>query len=114
MPFFEAVFADLGDNQSIEEHLSSFSGHIVRFKEILEKVTGQSLVLIDELNSATDPEEGAALGRAFLETVMSREALIVTTTHDPHLKATAVSDERILNASMQFDESSRTRPIKWC
>jgi DNA mismatch repair protein MutS2 len=112
VPFFESVFADLGDNQSIEQHLSSFSGHIVRFKEILERVTDQSLVLIDELNSATDPEEGAALGRAFLETVMSRGALIITTTHDPHLKATAVSDSRILNASMQFDEGSRMPTYK--
>jgi DNA mismatch repair protein MutS2 len=112
VPFFENVFADLGDNQSIEQHLSSFSGHIVRFKEILEKVTDQSLVLIDELNSATDPEEGAALGRAFLESVMARGALIVTTTHDPHLKATAISDERILNASMEFDEASRTPTYK--
>ncbi len=65
-------------------------------------------MLIDELNSATDPEEGAALGRAFLETVMAHGAIIVTTTHDPHLKATAVSDHRILNASMQFDEQART------
>lgn len=107
IPFFHTFFADLGDPQSIEEHLSSFSGHIMRFKEVLENVTAQSLVLIDELNSATDPEEGAALGRAFLETIMARGAMIVTTTHDPHLKAVAVHDDRILNASMQFDESSR-------
>jgi DNA mismatch repair protein MutS2 len=108
VPFFESVFADLGDPQSIEEHLSSFSGHVLRYKEILENVTDRSLVLVDELNSATDPEEGAALGRAFLETVMSRGAMIVTTTHDPHLKAMSISDSRILSASMQFDESSRT------
>lgn len=108
MPFFTSIFADLGDPQSIEQHLSSFSGHVMRFKDILENVTDQSLVLIDELNSATDPEEGAALGRAFLETVMGRGAMIVTTTHDPHLKASAVADSRILNASMQFDETART------
>lgn len=108
VPFFDAFFADLGDPQSIERHLSSFSGHVLRFKEIIERVTLNSLVLIDELNSATDPEEGAALGRAFLETLMSRGATIVTTTHDPHLKAASLSDTRILNASMQFDEDSRT------
>lgn len=108
VPFFNSFFADLGDPQSIEEHLSSFSGHVLRFKEILENVTERSLVLIDELNSATDPEEGGALGRAFLETVMERGSMLVTTTHDPHLKATAISDERILNASMEFDESSRS------
>ncbi|HCM39950.1 MAG: hypothetical protein A2Z97_16245 [Bdellovibrionales bacterium GWB1_52_6] len=108
VPFFDSFFADLGDPQSIEEHLSSFAGHILRFKQILEEVSEHGLVLIDELNTATDPEEGAALGRAFLETVMSRGALLVTTTHDPHLKGMAVSDPRILNASMEFDEESRT------
>ncbi len=107
IPFFENFFADVGDSQSIEKHLSSFSGHLSRFRDILENITDQSLVLIDELNTATDPEEGAALGRAFLETIMSRGAMIVTTTHDPQLKILAISDRRILNASMEFDESSR-------
>jgi DNA mismatch repair protein MutS2 len=108
VPFFDSFFADLGDAQSIEQHLSSFSGHVLRFREILEHMTSQSLVLIDELNTATDPEEGAALGRAFLETVMKRDAIVVTTTHDPNLKALSISDPRILTASMAFDESSRT------
>ena len=108
VPFFDAFFVDVGDPQSIEQHLSSFSGHIQRFKNILEKVSTQSLVLLDELNTATDPQEGAALGRAFLETVMGKGALIVATTHDPQLKALALNDERIINASMAFDESKRT------
>ena len=109
VPFFESVFADLGDPQSIEQHLSSFSGHILRLKQILENLTGRSLILLDELNSATDPEEGAALGRAFLETVMGSEgAMLVATTHDPRLKALAVSDPRIVNSSMAFDERTRT------
>jgi DNA mismatch repair protein MutS2 len=112
VPFFDQFYADLGDPQSIEQHLSSFAGHILRFKEILENVSENSLVLMDELNSATDPEEGAALGRAFLETIMSKGALIVSTTHDPHLKALAVSDLRIVNASMAFDESSRSPTYK--
>lgn len=107
VPFFDSLFADLGDSQSIEQHLSSFSGHVVKFKQILDQITDRSLILIDELNSATDPEEGAAFGRAVLETIMSKNAMIVTTTHDPHLKALAVSDLRILNASMAFDEHSR-------
>jgi DNA mismatch repair protein MutS2 len=107
VPFFDDFFVDVGDPQSIEAHLSSFSGHIERFKTILNRVTTQSLVLLDELNTATDPGEGAALGRAFLETVMARGALIVATTHDPQLKALAMTDERILNASMAFDEKSR-------
>src|SRR5690606_5590715 len=85
-------------------------------KEILEGLTPHSLILIDELNSATDPEEGAALGRAFLETLMAladdlaaREGeaprmMIVATTHDPHLKSLAVTDSRVLNSSMEFAE----------
>jgi DNA mismatch repair protein MutS2 len=112
VPFFDRFFADLGDPQSIEQHLSTFAGHVMQFKDILENVSENSLVLMDELNSATDPEEGAALGRAFLETVMSKGALIVATTHDPHLKTLAISDSRILNASMEFDENSRTPTYK--
>ena len=108
VPFFDSFFADLGDPQSMEDHLSTFAGHILRFKETLESVNEKSLVLIDELNTATDPEEGAALGRAFLETVMEQGAIIICTTHDPHLKALAISDRRILNASMAFDETART------
>jgi DNA mismatch repair protein MutS2 len=107
VPFFDSMFCDLGDPQSIEEHLSSFSGHILRYKEVLEGLGQRSFVLIDELNSATDPEEGAALGRAFLETIMGRGAFIVATTHDPNLKAMAVADKRIQNASMAFDEGSQ-------
>jgi len=107
VPFFDSFFADLGDPQSIEQHLSSFSGHVLGFKDILENLTPRSLVLIDELNTATDPEEGAALGRAFLETLIEKGAIVVTTTHDPRLKAMSVTDSRILNASMAFDESSR-------
>lgn len=108
VPFFDQVFADLGDPQSIESQLSSFSGHILRFKRILESATPRSLVLIDELNSATDPEEGSALGRAILETLMDQGALLVATTHDPTLKALSQVDSRILAASMAFDERART------
>jgi DNA mismatch repair protein MutS2 len=108
VPYFDEFFVDVGDAQSIENHLSSFSSHIERFKNILNRVSSQSLVLLDELNSATDPTEGAALGRAFLETVMARGAMIVGTTHDPQLKALALNDDRILNASMAFDEKSKS------
>ena len=106
VPFFDAFFCDVGDPQSLREHLSSFSGHVARFKEILERMTPGSLVLIDELNSATDPEEGAAFGRAILETIIQRGAMVVTTTHDPHLKALALSDPRIENAGLIFDETT--------
>lgn len=103
VPFFDSILADLGDPQSIDSHLSSFSGHIHRFKEILNILSPRTLILIDELNSATDPEEGSALGRAFLETMIQEGATVVTTTHDPYLKARVLSDTRILSASMEFD-----------
>ncbi len=112
VPFFDQIFADLGDPQSIEEHLSSFSGHILKFKEILDNFTKDSLVLIDELNTATDPSEGAAIGRAFLETLMNKGAMVVATTHDPYLKANATSDPRILNVSLSFDENSKSPTFK--
>ncbi len=111
VPFFDSFFADLGDSQSIEQHLSTFSGHILRFREILENVTSRSLVLMDELSSSTDPEEGSALSRAFLETVMARGALIVATTHDPKLKIQSTKSQ-IVCASMAFDEASRTPTFK--
>ncbi len=106
MPFFDEVFTDLGDTQSIESQLSSFSGHLVHFREILDKADSQSLVLLDELNSATDPEEGAALSRALLESLLDRGSWIVTTTHDPVLKSLGQKDPRILTAAMAFDEKS--------
>jgi DNA mismatch repair protein MutS2 len=107
VPFFERLFTDLGDTQSIESHLSSFSGHLVQFQRILKESNPRSLVLLDELNSATDPEEGAALSRALLETLLERGSWIVTTTHDPVLKSLGRQDARILTAAMAFDESSR-------
>jgi DNA mismatch repair protein MutS2 len=109
VPFFAEIFTDLGDAQSIERHLSSFSGHIRKFQEILSELTAQSLILLDELNSATDPEEGAALCRAFLEEILAQdEALLIATTHDPQLKLLAQTDSRIVNCGMEFDESSKT------
>jgi DNA mismatch repair protein MutS2 len=107
VPWIEQVFVDLGDEQSIQSQLSSFSSHLKRFKEILEEVSNDSLVLMDELNTATDPEEGSALGRACLETIMEKGALVISTTHDPLLKVLALNDTRILNASMNFNEDSR-------
>lgn len=108
VPLFDGVFTDVGDPQSIEAQLSTFSGHLLRFKGILERVTPGSLVLLDELNSATDPEEGAALGRSILEELMDSGAMVVTTTHDPHLKALSLNNPKILSASLAFDEGSRT------
>ena len=107
VPYFDTYFVDLGDPQSIEEHISSFSGHVLKMKRILEGVGPKSLILIDEMNSATDPEEGAALALAFVQTVLSKDgAILVATTHDPKLKAMGVTDSRVLNASIVFDEGS--------
>lgn len=107
VPYFDSYFVDLGDPQSIEEHISSFSGHVLKMKRILEGIGPKSLILIDEMNSATDPEEGAALALAFVQTVLSKEgAILIATTHDPKLKAMGVTDTRVLNASIVFNESS--------
>ena len=107
VPFFDTFFVDLGDPQSIEEHISSFSGHVLKMKRILTEMGPKSLVLIDEMNSATDPEEGAALALAFVQTVLGVEgAILVATTHDPKLKAMGVGDDRVLNASIIFDEET--------
>ncbi len=107
VPFFDSFFVDLGDPQSIEEHLSSFSGHVLKMKRILDGIGPKSLILMDEMNSATDPEEGAALARAFIETVLKVDgAILVATTHDPKLKAMGLTDHRVLNASIIFDEAT--------
>ena len=107
VPFFDAFFVDLGDPQSIEEHISSFSGHVMKMKRILEGLGPRCLILVDEMNSATDPEEGAALAQAFVETVLRKEgAILIATTHDPRLKAMGVSDSRVLSASILFNEES--------
>jgi DNA mismatch repair protein MutS2 len=107
VPYFDSFFVDLGDPQSIEEHVSSFSGHVLKMKRILDEIGPKSLVLIDEMNSATDPEEGAALALAFVQTVLQVEgAILVATTHDPRLKAMGVTDDRVLNASIVFDEET--------
>jgi DNA mismatch repair protein MutS2 len=107
VPFFDSFFVDLGDPQSIEEHISSFSGHVLKMKRILEGQTEQSLILVDEMNSATDPEEGAALALAFVQTILAKPgAILIATTHDPKLKAMGVGDSRVLNASILFDEET--------
>jgi DNA mismatch repair protein MutS2 len=107
VPFFDQFFVDLGDPQSIEEHISSFSGHVLKMKRILDGLGPRSLILVDEMNSATDPEEGAALALAFVQAILSNEgAILIATTHDPRLKAMGVTDKRVLSASILFDEET--------
>ncbi len=102
-PVFDQVLADLGDNQSIAESLSTFSAHIGRVKEMLERVTPDSLVLLDELGRATDPEEGGALGVAILERFRGWKAFTLASTHLMALKVYGGSREGVRNASMGFD-----------
>ena len=100
---FDDVFADVGDEQSIQASLSTFSAHVKNLAEILSAATSASLVLIDELGSGTDPLEGAALGGAILEELTRRRTLTVATTHLGALKELATEIDGVVNASLQFD-----------
>jgi DNA mismatch repair protein MutS2 len=103
LPVFDDVFADVGDEQSIEASLSTFSAHLKHQGEILARATDASLVLMDEVGSGTDPAEGAALGGAILETLTRRGVLTIATTHLGQLKLLATDVPGVVNASLQFD-----------
>jgi DNA mismatch repair protein MutS2 len=104
LPLFTAIFADIGDAQSIEQNLSTFSAHVVNVDRIARHADAQSLVLLDELGSATDPEEGAALAVAVAEHFLQRDAWCVITTHLTSLKVYAAKHDGVLNAAVGFDE----------
>ena len=103
LPIVDDCFADVGDEQSLEANLSTFSAHLVHQREILRGASNRSLVLIDELGSGTDPLEGAALGGAILEALTRRNTLTVATTHLGALKELAAEVRGVVNASLQFD-----------
>ncbi len=122
LPWFDQVLADIGDEQSLEQSLSTFSGHIRRISRILEALEGngenpvpQSLVLLDEVGAGTDPVEGSALAIALLHYLADNAQMTLATTHFGELKALKYEDERFENASVEFDEStlSPTYRLLW-
>ncbi len=103
MPWFRAVYTDIGDAQSLEKDLSTFSAHLLQLNQFLGSADGDSLLLIDELAVGTEPEQGAALAEAVLETLSKRRVPVMVTTHYERLKALAAAREGFANASVGFD-----------
>jgi len=103
IPFFDKFLVDIGDLQSIENDLSTFSSHISNLRTFLDKSTNQSLVLIDELGTGTEPVEGSALGQAVLERLVEKRAFTIVTTHHNSLKVFADKNPEVVNAAMEFN-----------
>ncbi len=102
-PLFDDIWADIGDDQSIDQSLSTFSGHMQRIATIIERATSNSLVLLDELGGGTDPEEGAAIGMAVLDHFLALGSFLVTTTHNGAMKRYGMVKPGAFNASVSFD-----------
>ena len=103
IPWFDQVHADVGDEQDLAQNLSTFSGHLRRIAELLGRATKQSLVLLDELGTGTEPKEGEALGRALLLALLERGTRVIATTHLSGLKDLGFEVPRVQNASLEFD-----------
>ena len=106
MPIFDSVLADIGDYQSIEQNLSTFSAHVTNIDRLSRTATAHSLVLLDELGSATDPEEGAALAVAIAEHFLKIGCFTIISTHHTSLKVFAANSPGVVNASVGFDEAT--------
>lgn len=110
LPIYESVYADIGDQQSIAQDLSTFSAHVARLRTILLQAGPISLVLLDEIGAGTDPGEGSALGNAVLEALAGRKCHVLATTHLDAVKAFVAQDPRMVNAAVEFDLDS-LRPL---
>ena len=110
VPFYDEVLADIGDEQDLQQNLSTFSGHLRHIVDVLQKATRKSLVLLDELGSGTDPKEGEALGDALLRELLERGSRVIATTHLSGLKDLGFEHPRVENASLEFDPAS-LRPL---
>ncbi|MCL2522007.1 MAG: endonuclease MutS2 [Erysipelotrichales bacterium] len=103
LPVFDSIYSDIGDEQSIEQSLSTFSSHLAKIIQIISATDKNSLVLLDELGSGTDPKEGAGLAKAIIDHFMATGAFLIATTHYPDLKEYAFATENVINASMEFN-----------
>jgi DNA mismatch repair protein MutS2 len=104
LPLFDRVLVDIGDEQSIAADLSTFSAHLLNLKTMLDAVTPQSLVLVDEMGTGTAPEEGAALAVALLDEFRAKNCMVLATTHHDRLKAYASTTPGVVNAAVEFDD----------
>ncbi|HDR05680.1 MAG TPA: hypothetical protein ENN84_10620 [Candidatus Marinimicrobia bacterium] len=106
LPEFDQIFVDIGDNQSIDGDLSTFSSHILNLKNIVENASSKSLVLLDELGTGTDPDEGAAIAEAVIHSLISRKSIFLATTHHSALKTLPYELSGLENGSMSFNEGT--------